>query len=167
VRTLAAIVATVVVVGGVLAVILIDGDSDQREFGRVFRQELTATDRTEARRLVSESAELRQILGGRQHAVKSVGVWNGYVLKRDPDLLDFMTVVQVRVARPTTVRAQWPYIGELRPCRRHWVPLTVRNLREVSVYVDRSQSLVAAIVPSRSSGLDDWAVPARRDSSCT
>jgi hypothetical protein len=161
-----AIVALVVVIGGVLAIILIDGDADQPEFGRVFRQNLTATDRAEARELVSGSAELRRILGDR-YAVRSVGVWDAYVVRRYRELLDSMTVVRVMVEPPKTVRAQWPYIGELRPCRRHWVPITVSDLREVSVFVDLSQSLVAAIVPSRSSGWDDWAVPARRDSSCT
>jgi hypothetical protein len=162
-----AIGATVVVVGGVLAVVLIGGDSDQPESGQLFRQKLTATDRAEARRLASSSTELRRILGDHRYEVTAVGVWDASGVKRHPELLDFLTAVRVMVEPPLrTVRAQWPYIGNLRPCRRQWIPLTVRDLREVVVFVHLSQSLVAAIVPSRSAGLDDWEVTRRPDSAC-
>jgi hypothetical protein len=165
-RTLGAIVAVAVVVGGVLTVILVDGDSDQPESSGQFEQWLVAADRAEARRLVSNSAELKRILGGSRYVVRSVGEWNAYVARRYRQLLDGGTVVRVTVDPPRTVRAQWAYIGELRPCRRHWVPMTARDLREVSIYVDLSESLVAAIVPSESSGLSDWDVPPRPDSTC-
>jgi hypothetical protein len=166
-RRLGALAALAIVVGGVLAVILIDSDSDQPESGRLFRQRLTATDRAEARRLVSGAAELKRILGDHRYAVKSIGVWDPHVVRRHRKLLDVVTIVRVTIEPPMrTLRAQWPYIGELRPCRRHWVPLTVSDLREVFVYVDLSDSLVAAIVPGRTGGMDDWAVPGRPDSSC-
>jgi hypothetical protein len=125
-RRPAAIIAAVVVVGGLLAVILMDSGSDQRESTRLFRQRLTATDRAKARRVVAGAAELRRILGEHRHAVKAIGVWDAHVVKRHPELLDFVTIVRVMVEPPVrTVRAQWPHIGEFRPCRRYWIPFTV------------------------------------------
>jgi hypothetical protein len=167
-RRLGAVVVVLLVVAGVLGVILIDSDSDQPGSSRIFRQKLSATERAEARRLVAGATDLRRILGDHRYAVKAIGVWDARVLKgRGRELLDVMTVVRVAVEPPLeTVRAQWPLLYGIRPCRRQWVPFTVTHLREVFVYVDLTHSLVDAIVPGRYARIKDWRVPRRRDRSC-
>ncbi len=141
--------------------------SGSNETDSAHRQELTKAERAEARRLVSRSPELRRILGEGRSAVTSIGFWSRDLEKRHREALRSLTPVRVRVDPPATVRAQWPYIAELQPCERQWVPLTVRKLREVFAFVDVSRSQVAAIVPSESDGFDDWNVPARPNSPCS
>src|SRR5688572_25006964 len=107
--------ALIVVVVGVLAVVLLDSGSDQKESGRLLQQKLTATERAEARRLAAGSEELRRILRDRRYALKSVGVWDRHVVERYPQLFDSTTLVRITVDPPATLRAQWAYIGELQP----------------------------------------------------
>jgi hypothetical protein len=162
-----AIAVVVARVCGAVMVVLVDGDSDEPKLADVVHQLLTESDRAEARRVALESLELRRILGDHPFAVESIGVWDGYVLNRAPHLADVMTIVRLRLEPPVTrVRAQWPHLGDFRPCRRLWVPLTVSDLREVLVFVHLGESSAASIIPGRSGGVDNWAVPTRPASSC-
>jgi hypothetical protein len=164
---LAAIAVVAAIACGAVAGVLIDGDSDQPRSDEMIYQLLTDADRAQARRVVLNSTELRRLLRHHPFAVESIGVWDGYVLKRSPQLGDVLTIVRLKLERPLPrVRAQWPYVGDLRPCRRQWIPLTVSDLREVLVFVHLGESRVASVTPGRSARVDNWAVPSRTASPC-
>jgi hypothetical protein len=164
---LVAIAVAAAIACGAVAGVLIDGDSDHPRFDDVISQLLTDADRAEARRVVLNSTELRRLLRHHPFAVESIGVWDGYVLQRSPQLADVMTIVRLKLEPPVPrVRAQWPHLGDLRPCRRVWVPLAISDLREVLVFVHLGESRIASIIPGRSARVDNWAVPGRPDSSC-
>lgn len=166
-RTLGAIAGTAVVLGGILAIVLIDGQPDESESGQLYRQRLSAADRIEVRRLVSDSRELKRILRDWPYEVTSIGLWDSSLVRRHPVLLRFLTIARVRVVpRAEKIMAQWPYIGKLRPCRRYWIPSVVTGLREVVVFVGIPESVVAAIVPERYNRITSWNVRPRRDSPC-